>query len=143
MRRRCRILDDNNTPTDSFLSAARPNWYPKLLEESLVIAWAGCSLGCPESVPPLNIPKCLPKRSQHILQEVLEASKKKHTRLARGCISTFGLDGHGDLHDTPCTQPCKHDSHPQGTRAIGQHLPTCRRRLSMQRLVSKDFTTQL
>ena len=69
--------------------------------------------------------------------------KKKHTRLARGCISNFGLDGHGDLHDTPCTQPCKYDSHPQGTRATGQHLPTCRRRLSMQRLVSKAFTTQL
>ena len=45
----------------------------------------------------LNIPKCLPKRPQHILQKSWRPAQKKHTRLARGCISTFGLDGHGDL----------------------------------------------
>ena len=34
-----------------FLSAARPNRYPKLLKQCLVIARAGCSLRCPRSVP--------------------------------------------------------------------------------------------
>ena len=42
----------------------------------------------------------------------------------------------------PCTPPCKHDSHPQGTQATARHLPTCSRRPpSMQRLVSRAFTT--
>ena len=29
----------------------RPNWYPKLLKQSLVAAWAGCSFRFPRSVP--------------------------------------------------------------------------------------------
>ena len=68
--------------------------------------------------------------------------RKTKTWLAIGRISTFGLGGPCDLHVIPCTPPCKHDSHPQGTQATARHLPTCSRRPpSMQRLVSRAFTT--